>query len=62
VLGELQPVESPCEISWGRTASCGRDLHGAGAESDCGGAAETKHYGLTTAPTPQSPALLRGRR
>lgn len=24
-LGELQPVGSPCAISWGRMASCGRD-------------------------------------
>ena len=51
-LGELQPVGSPGGISSGRTASCGRDLHGEGAESDRGGVAETKRYGLTTAPTP----------
>jgi len=25
VLEELQPAGSPCRISWGRTATCGKD-------------------------------------
>lgn len=49
VLGELQPMGSLCRISWGRTASCGKDPHRAVAESGHGKVAEMKGYGLTAA-------------
>jgi len=49
VLGQLQPVGNPCGISLGRMAFHGRNTRGAGAESDCGRAAETEHCGMTTA-------------
>lgn len=54
-FGELQPLGSPCRISWGRMACSGRVPCGAGAE---GGHEETKHYGLTAVSVPRSPALL----
>jgi len=35
VFGELQPVGNPDKISWGRTASGGKDPHGEGGKSEC---------------------------
>lgn len=58
VLEELQRVGSPCWISWkGRQPSRGTPCW-----SEEEGAAETKHYGLTTIPIPQPHVLLSGRR
>lgn len=54
--GELQPVESTCRSVW-EGQHCGRESHGAGAESDQGGAAEVECYGLTAAPSPSCTSL-----
>lgn len=54
--GELQAVESTCRSVW-EGQHCGRESHGAGAESDQGGAAEVECYGLTAAPSPSCTSL-----
>ena len=57
VLEDLQPSRSPCRFRSGRMIFHRRDLM-PGEEREDGGAAEAKHYGMSTAPT----ALLGGRR
>ena len=53
-LEELLTVGSPCKISLEVWHPGGGTPLGAGAESECGGAAETKLYRLTAAPIPSS--------
>lgn len=59
-LGELQPVGNAHRIGSGRTASRGRGRVEQG-QSDRGGEADTKCYGLTTTGAHCSPALLEGK-
>jgi len=53
-LEELLTVGSPCKISLEVWHPEGGTPLGAGAECECGGAADTKLYGLTAASIPSS--------
>lgn len=64
-LEELQTVGSPCRITLGKTASCGR-VPMLEQEQSVSVKEWRKHYGLITAPIPCSPAAqveeVKGRR